>query len=195
MAGGTISDCALTGGDKSPAAPHQDAELSGRAAPVAETPGEEGGGQGAEGRAGAGLGRRRESPSFSGRHFALSRTESPPRLSSQDVLTAATFLSLALLLISLTRSRAVFYLSALRSANRWVLGGASDLRMYTLCWISGREKTRKEGDEGPEICAASLTNPGSELPRPGKSLETLQPHALGVSLQAVLPHKCGKPAA
>lgn len=118
MAGGTISDCALTGGDKSPAAPHQDAELSGRAALVAETPGEEGGGQGAEGRAGAGLGRRRESPSFSGRHFALSRTESPPRLSSQDVLTAATFLSLALLLISLTRSTAVFYLSALRSANR-----------------------------------------------------------------------------
>lgn len=44
---------------------------------------------------------------------ALRRTESQRRLSSQDVLTAATFLSLALLLISLMHNMSAFYLSIL----------------------------------------------------------------------------------
>lgn len=49
---------------------------------------------------------------------AVRRTKSPPRLSSGDTLTAATFLSLALFLISLMPGMSVFYLSILEKSQQ-----------------------------------------------------------------------------
>lgn len=49
---------------------------------------------------------------------ALRRTKRPPSLSSQDILTAATFLSLALLLISLMHNMSAFYLPILDKSQQ-----------------------------------------------------------------------------
>lgn len=68
-----------------------------------------------------GLGKRAERQSGLWKAFkgvALRRTQSPPRLSSQDILTAATFLSLAFLLISLMHNMLVFYLSILDKSQQ-----------------------------------------------------------------------------
>lgn len=64
---------------------------------------------------------------------ALRRTKSPPRLSSQDILTAATFLSLALLLISLMHNMSAFYLSILD--KRQQMGSWWRLRHKNLYFV------------------------------------------------------------
>lgn len=89
------------------------------ASAAAHTPGERGVGGRREG--GGGEARKESPETLSGRHLkgvVPRRTKSPPGLSSQDTLTAATFLSLALLLICLMRHMSAFYLSVLDKSQQ-----------------------------------------------------------------------------
>ena len=131
--------------------------LSRGAAPDAQTPGErrvgrERGGQGLEGRVkwrwgGPWKGAWRVGLWKTFKGVALRRTESQCRLSSQDVLTAATFLSLALLLISLMHNMSAFYLSILDKHQQ--MGSWWRLRRKNLYSVLDfRQVNRPERREG-----------------------------------------------